>query len=159
MRTRRDAQKDEGQSGYGLVEMLVVLAIIATSLAGSLYMAGGFKRGQRAMDAAMQVEQAMRRARAAAVSTGQVQRISIDLVEPSAKLEGDEQLIVKDVKLAALVGRELAPSPAQVDILFWPDGHSTGLSLTLTGMRGNVARLDVNWLTGLTRIEDISGGK
>ena len=140
------------QSGFTLIEMLVVLAIIAGISAVSF---GAFSNARsRSLDTvAAEMGRLFNGARLKSISTRSQVRVDVDLSQNRVSIAGTLHLLdlSKDIDLRLKTGRELASSQYQGAILFYPDGSSSGAEIELS-KAGKVAVVKVAWLTGITSI-------
>jgi general secretion pathway protein H len=148
--------KTKPADGFTLVELMVVLAIAAL-MAGVVMTAG-----VRMFDT-MQYRDAVRKLSNAA-STARYQAITkgkpVDLVmEPEAgrfqiKLAGqataagEMSSLGGDLEFSMISAREVSPGRGLAAIRFYPDGGSTGGSISVQRSNGNGVRLRVDWLLG-----------
>ncbi len=123
--------KNPAESGFTLIEMLVVIAVMGLILL--MITSFGPPRSHRleAQAAAQNVAQAMRAARGRAISEGQ-----------------NAALILPPLP-AWLAVKILAP---QGGIVFAPDGSASGGAVALQG-GGQDELISTDWLTGAVKIE------
>jgi general secretion pathway protein H len=137
--------------GFTLVEMLVVLAIMAVTVAVSLPFVR--KSGDvRSLEATAQLIAArLRQTQAESVGTNSERFFKIDLknatlLEPKYALPGGTNLHIETAE-GQIIG-DLAA------IRFFADGSSTGGKITLN--RGdNKIELDINWLDGAVMLAKV----
>ena len=155
----RAMQRFSAAAGFTLIEVLVVMAIIATAfalIAGALV---GAMPGQQLREASGRIAAEMRATRARAIATGEDQSFTLDTQArewrsgPSDGGDARRSGRLDDaLDLGATVAREEQPGPGVAAIRFFADGSSTGGRIVLR--RGDAAwRVDVNWLTGGVRVE------
>lgn len=141
----------EAWAGFTLVEMLVVLAILAATLALSLPFARGSGDAWNLEAAAQTVAARLRETQSSAIFNNATQALSIDLthglfLDPvfvipkgvTMKITTAENEIVSDV----------------VSIRFFADGGSSGGKITLS-KGGETQELAINWLTGAVVITKV----
>lgn len=147
MRHRR-ARPSACQRGVSLLEMLLVVALLAiASLLAAAAFSGGFK-GMQLRSAAKEVAANLRYTRARAISTGQMQRFTINPVAHAWHgANGREGEIPEALTVSFIGARELQPSQDEGAIVFFNDGASSGgrVQLSIEDAAWNV---DVSWLTG-----------
>ena len=139
-------------SGFSLLEMLVVMALVAAmSVLAAAAITGGFT-GMRLQSNAKEVAAQLRFTRAQAIATGRPQRFVIDPAAhtwqaPNAR-RGD---IPPKFGVAFIGAREVQPSRGEGAILFFPDGASTGGRVQLSAQDA-AWNVDVAWLTGEVKL-------
>lgn len=136
------------QSGFSLVEILVVLVMIAllfSLVGGSLY------RNLDAVEirrAGKSVVNALRHTRAQAIVHREEQFLEVDIEARSYHAPGrDPEVLPEDVEITLRTASMDIVNDRRGRIRFYPDGSSTGGEITL--MAGSkVWRVRVAWLTG-----------
>lgn len=150
------------RSGFSLLELLLVVAVMAAALALLGGAVVGALPGQQLREASGRLAAELRATRARAVATGQHQAFQLDPAErrwSSGPVDGPPRRQgewPEALELAATVAREVQPGPEQAAILFFADGSSTGGRIVLS--RDAAAwRIEVAWLTGAVRVERGAG--
>jgi general secretion pathway protein H len=146
-------QQGTSQSGFTLIEMIVVLVVLGLVL--GLVMARGPLRSPalEAGAAAREVAQALRLGRSRAIALDRPVSVSLDVVAHDVRIDGGPvQALPRgvDISVASLTGEALA---GRVVVLsFAPDGSASGARIDLReqGFRRGVA---VDWLTGRVRVD------
>ncbi|WP_217568742.1 GspH/FimT family pseudopilin [Mesorhizobium sp. GbtcB19] len=149
MRTFAAAPEREGEAGFTLIEMMVVLAIIAVVAAIA---APGIVQRYRSqsLDALSgEIVARIRMSRTVAIATARPQQIVIDLGGRTIRF-GDRPVLdlPADVKMTVTTGRETVADGRQAALTFLPDGSSSGVEIDLR-RGGQAAHIEVSWLTGL----------
>jgi general secretion pathway protein H len=136
------------ESGFTLVEIVVVIALIAgaTALTAGLLNAG--LPGQQLRGAARELAAQMRFARAQAIVTGEAQVLTLDANKHAwTAPHGRHGEINDKIEIIAVGARDDAAGEGVATYRFFPDGASTGGHVRLR--RGDAEwRVDVAWLTG-----------
>lgn len=135
------------QTGFTLIEVLVVLVILALTMA-LVVPAIGKGRGANLEDVARDVQISLRKARAEAVLRQRSSAVLVDVRARTYRLEHepDEMTIAQPIAVTASVASsELHGSMA--GIRFFPDGSSTGGFVRLS-IGGSSTKVEVDWLTG-----------
>jgi general secretion pathway protein H len=148
--------KRSGQSGFTLVELMVVLAIIA--LAFAVVTPNLRSRSSDVRDEAARVSALLRLARTEAIFANEERTASLDLTSHVLSLDGGDKAIQlsPDMRISVLTARDDAVSGDVAAIRFLPDGQSSGGAITLENARGS-AQVKINWLTGAVHIAPRSG--
>lgn len=142
--------------GFTLIELMVALALgallagLATPMAMRMYESMQYREAVRGLGAAASG------ARYRAITSG----LAMDLmVEPTTTRyavvaaetpfsETETKNVGDDLRIQMVSARELTSSPGIGVIRFYPDGSSTGGSITLWRPGGDGMRLRVDWLLG-----------
>lgn len=143
------------QSGFSLLEVIVVITIIALSYTLLPKMVFSGVSGAELRSNARAVATGLRRARDAAINTKREAVMSINLENREFTLPNDakrHKLNEKlDVKLFTSEADQISDKVGM--IRFYPDGSSNGGRVTVAaGERG--FEIDVDWLTGHVTIKD-----
>ena len=157
MRMRR-LSSDRLQSGFSLMEMLLVMALIAIASLLAVSAFGGGMQGIKLHAGAKDMAAQLRFARAVAISSGQPQDVVID---PQARRwEGakgrsgdlpDGGEIVFTGARASQFAQEGAGANGKGLVRFFPDGAATGGRVRMLA-NGGGWDVDVGWLTGEVRV-------
>jgi general secretion pathway protein H len=136
------------QSGFTLIEMIVVIAILGLTLALIGFKLTPVSPAAHARAAAEEISGALRSARGAAVMGNRSVTFTLDLSPPGYRWGGGSfKPLPGDVSLALLTGRDLVNSNTQGRIRFDPDGGSSGGRVTING-GGQVWMVGIDWLSG-----------
>ena len=136
-------------SGFTLVELLVVLAILALALAVIPPSLTGAVDSARFKSTQRDLVSALRYARSRAVNSQQAASVNINVKQGTMQVVGRQRTlsIPDDVALTLVTAQREQLSAYEGAIRFYPDGSSTGGQVHLR--RGEqVFVIDVNWLTG-----------
>lgn len=143
------------ESGFTLVELVVVLAIAAALLAIAPMALQRYRESADYRGTLRTMAAGLAEARRAAVTGGRVVAFSVDLdgrrfgVEGQPARELPESLTVR----ATVAETELLDNVAR--IRFYPGGNATGGSIELVRASGTGARLRTDWLDGRVSIEEL----
>lgn len=145
----RNSQRQHCSSaGFTLVELIVVIAIIATITA--LTIPAIMRPSERFVlkQTVDEIRASLKLTRSAAITTGREQVFMIDLHQRSyGSATIKEQHFPESIEAALKVAEPERSSASRGGIRFFPDGSSTGGELTLS-INARQARLCVHWLTG-----------
>jgi len=137
-------------SGFTLLELLVVLAIVSVVL-GTLVLARPSAVGARINAAARGVVATLRLARAEAIARNTETTVSVD--------PGTGVIVFSHGKWQLPAGAQVTVTFAETErtaaggsLRFYPDGQSSGGEINLR-LEGRLARVTVSWLTGEARID------
>lgn len=142
--------------GLSLLELLVVVALVATLAGIGAMVVGRAMPGQQLRNAAREVAGELRFTRAQALATGREQVFRLDVQARQWRSAGKRSgELPAEIELIATTARGEQPARTEAVVRFFPGGASTGGRIVLR--RGDAAwRVDVAWLTGevtLTRGE------
>jgi general secretion pathway protein H len=136
------------QSGYTLVEMLVVLVLLGMATAISLPYATSSGQAQKLDATASQLAALFRQAQTLAYVTNKVVKVSFErdsrkwLVNDGApQLQLDQSLTITALTVEGQVSEKL------ISYQFFPVGGSSGGRVVLEANKNKVT-VDLNWLTG-----------
>lgn len=143
---------DRRPSGFSLLEMLLVVALIAVaSTLAAMALTGGLD-GMRLRSSAKEIAAQLRYTRAQAIATGQPQRFVVEPREHRWRAPNDKRGRIPESLAVSFTGAREAQSRAgEGGILFFPDGGSTGGRVQLQAQQA-AWRVDVAWLTGEVKL-------
>jgi general secretion pathway protein H len=151
-----DARAATGRTaaGFTLLELLVVLAILASAVIIAIPLAGPRHSSSLLRSAALEVAAALRASRASAIRSNVEKTFIFDAVARQYWLEGVESRQKVPDQLAADL---VIPSVEQIGsavgrFRFYPDGSSSGGQIIL-GLGGTTEVVVVDWLTGNAQIK------
>lgn len=151
MKAHRIAIRPSDAAGFSLVEMLVVLAIVSIIAGISAVSLQQIRNGKLPYRYAGDIAESMTALRYRALNTGRIQTADID-IEGKTISDTERRLRIvlpKTWALSVTIGRELAQVETVPQIMFHPDGTSSGAQIILRDPAGETAYVRVNWLTGL----------
>jgi len=146
-----------GQRGFTLVELLVVLVIaaLALSLVGTSISRN--ISGAEMRNAARKVAASLRYTRTQAILTKSEQVFLVDTEKRTFKAAGrPEEELPEGMNVELNTARSELTSETAGGIRFYPDGGSTGGNVRLEA-NGRVYRVNVTWLTGEASLERSDG--
>ena len=149
-------------AGFTLLEILVVLAIIATATLLAMAAFSGGTRGMQLHSAAKEMAAQLRFARAVAISTGEPQDVVIDprgrswrgAKGRSGSLPGEGEVVFTGASGAQFA--DAADDDGKGVVRFFPDGAATGGRVRLLA-NGAGWDVDVRWLTGEVVVRRVRG--
>ena len=150
--TRQRRHGTRRASGFTLLEILLVLALVAAaSLLAAGVLTGGID-GLRLRSSAKEIAAQLRFTRTQALATGAPQQFLIDphahTWEAPKRRHGS---IPAKLGVLFIGARETQPSAGVGAIVFFPDGASTGGRVQLQAKQA-AWNIDVAWLTGEVRV-------
>jgi general secretion pathway protein H len=145
--TGRSKRSRKAESGFTLLELMAVLAVLAFAATLFLPRAGGARDRVVLRAAALDVASAARTARTAALRSNRAQLLSIDSEARRYWIEGVRH--PHRVPSGVALSLETPLSDGEPGIGFRPDGSATGGKVRLSAP-GASAVIEVDWLTGRT---------
>ncbi len=136
-------------SGFTILELLVVLAIIAIAYAvAAPYVSTGVT-GAELKASARQLAAGLRKARSEAVAHRHDAVLTVDVESRQFQLSGDPQIykLPQSVAVKLFTAQSELVNGSTGSIRFFADGGSTGGRITVSAKARNYD-VDVNWLTG-----------
>ncbi|WP_240906189.1 GspH/FimT family pseudopilin [Thermomonas sp. HDW16] len=151
-------------SGFSLLEMLLVMALIAAASLLAVAAFGGGMQGMKLRAGAKDVAAQMRFARAVAISSGQSQDVIIDprarrwqgAKGRSGNLPEVGEIVFTGARAEQFAAVELEGGKGA--IRFFPDGAATGGRVRML-VNGGGWDVDVGWLTGEVRMSRVQASR
>lgn len=140
-------------SGFSLLEMILVMALIAAASLLALAAFGSGMQGMKLRAGAKDVASQLRFARAVAISSGQPQDVIIDPAArqwQGAKGRSGDLPAMGEVIFTGARASQFQPgddNDAKGTVRFFPDGAATGGRVRMLA-NGGGWDVDVGWLTG-----------
>jgi general secretion pathway protein H len=140
------------ETGFTLIELVVVIAILGLALAliaehGPMRSAALTGKG-----AAADLAQGLRETRARAIAENRPVGLTVDIANHRWNIAGrPAQPLPPDFAVSVLTAEGEARDENVAEIAFEPDGSSTGGRIALTGGERKYD-VDVDWLTGNVRL-------
>ena len=147
-------------SGFSLLEMILVMALIAAASLLAVSAFGNGMQGVKLRAGAKDVAAQMRFARAVAISSGEPQDVIIDPKArrwQGAKGRSGKLPDVGDIVFTGARATQFAPDDKNAGkgtVRFFPDGAATGGRVRLLA-NGGGWDIDVGWLTGDVRVKRV----
>ena len=146
-------------SGFSLLEMLLVMALVAAASLLAVSAFGGGMQGMKLRAGAKDIAAQMRFARAVAISSGQPQDVVID---PQARrwegAKGRSGKLPDGGEIVFTGAREVQPEGGKGAVRFFPDGAATGGRVRMLA-NGGGWDVDVGWLTGEVRVSRVQASR
>ncbi|MER2603743.1 MAG: GspH/FimT family pseudopilin [Candidatus Competibacter phosphatis] len=141
------------QRGFTLMEVLVALVIGVLLVALTPPLLSGMSDATELRGAARQLAAGLRNARNEAVTRQQEAALLLDLAGRRFAVSGDarEVTLPNSVELHLYTAQSEVLDREKGRIRFFPDGSSTGGSITVSGPK-LAYRVNVDWLTGAIAI-------
>jgi len=139
-------------AGFSLIEMLVVLAIVSVVAGITAISVQQVRNAKSPYTFARNVSESMTALRYRAMNTGRIQTSEINIEQKTfSDTTGKASIAIpRTWTLTVTIGRQIAQPKTVPNIMFLPDGTSSGADITLREPGGQAAYVRVNWLTGLT---------
>ncbi|MEM1190638.1 MAG: prepilin-type N-terminal cleavage/methylation domain-containing protein [Pseudomonadota bacterium] len=135
------------RSGFSLVELLAVLAIIGFLVAVAAPASVGFYRNTQERQAIRETMQVLASARERAMTGAQIVDVRVYPQQKRIETDRGTYRYPDSVSLVGRGSRELNEEQAAV-IRFYPDGSSSGGGVDIQRSAGAVTHVDVDWLLG-----------
>jgi general secretion pathway protein H len=150
----RDDREAGRQSGFTLIEMIVVLVVLGLTLGLVLGRGPMHSSALDARMAAREMAQTLRLARSRAIALNRPIAVSLDIAARAVRIDGSPyQALPRAVGVTATTSTGEAIAGRVVAIRFAPDGSSSGARIAL-GEGGFVRLIVVDWLTGRVSVDD-----
>ena len=121
--------------GFTLIEMAMVLLIIAIGSALVVPMIEGGFDSREVRRAARQLAATMHYCRGEAVSVGKPQELVIVQAPNTISTSGGRSAVLSDRAVIEQIRGAFEPAPGVAQILFYPNGATTGADVTLVSRR------------------------
>ncbi|MEO8247950.1 MAG: GspH/FimT family pseudopilin [Burkholderiales bacterium] len=144
-------------TGFTLVELLVVFAILALLIAVVPIAFGKLRESAQYRDTVRSMISDMRTARLRAMTYGAPVLFSVDLAQRRYGIEGAPLHALPDaLSMRATVANQELSAGQIAAIRFLPSGGATGGSVDVLRPAGSGVRLRVDWLFGRVEQESLS---
>lgn len=154
-RRRMVAADKRLQTGFTLLEMLIVLAIAGTVLATLVPSFGPAIARAQLSSATRDIASALRYCRGQAMLKGQDALFELNINKHFYQVSGRPKVyaLPADIELGLYTTSSETIDEGKGRIRFFPDGSATGGRVTLIAHK-QTRVIDVNWLTGEVKISD-----
>jgi general secretion pathway protein H len=140
-------------SGFTLIEILAVIALIAVAVTVTAFSLHGLDRGNL-QAAGREVAADLRNTRTVAMVSHRAQWFTVDLRAGTFTApRRDPRHFPTGTAVHVTSAAEDATAAGVARIRFFPDGSSTGGNIVLD-LGGHNVRVDVDWLTGAVTVRD-----
>lgn len=144
----RVGQVGDGEAGFTLLEMIVVLAIIGLALALVVPNIGQGPGRYAVASTARDIAGALRLARDRAITQDRTVQFIAEQSAFSVNGDGDLQRVPRGIALGVVgAEREEEPNGRTDTIRFFPDGSSSGGRIDVTGAAAHYS-VSIEWLNG-----------
>ena len=153
------------QRGFTLMELMVVFAIAALIVGVSVPFTARLFDTMQYRDAVRQISAAATSARYQAITSGQAvdlvlspdsRSYSVNPAINSISLDRNQmETLADDLRMEVISAREVSPGGGLAAIRFYPQGSSTGGSVSVLRASGEGVRLRVDWLLGRVTQESL----
>jgi general secretion pathway protein H len=149
MTRRRGLVSSTAESGFSLVEMLVVLSILSITLVALVPFAGSGRQSGHLDQAAREVALALRNTRASAINTNKDATFTLDASAGFYWSDANNKQMALPKKLAVAI---VPNNNLQGQIHFFPDGSASGGTIQLRDLNHSYL-IQVEALSGRIRID------
>lgn len=146
------------QRGFTLMELMAVFAIAALVVGVSIPFTARLFDTMQYRDAVREITAAATSARYQAITSGQpmdlvlypdIRGYSVNPASNSTNVDRDRmETLADDLRMEVISAREVSPGGGLAAIRFYPQGSSTGGSVSVLRASGEGVRLRVDWLLG-----------
>ena len=142
-------RQQPGDSGFTLLEMLVVLAIVSMTIAAATISIRGSGGAVRLQPLAVLVAADLKLARADAILQNRPVEVAFDAAKHAYQIQGHRSAVTlpRTIGFTLMTPAEFRRNADRAHLIFFADGSSTGGHVTLTNNRLAIT-LAVDWLTG-----------
>ncbi|UTF59831.1 GspH/FimT family pseudopilin [Gilvimarinus sp. DA14] len=144
-------------SGFTLLELMVALAIAAVLMAAAVPAANKMYASMQYRGAVAEVKSMLEAGRYQASTTGDTTVMLIKPKERKLTVGSRSEVLPNSITIDVISAAELRPDSDTAAIQFYPDGSSSGGTITLTRNTGQAVTLSIGWLLG--EVEQISAIK
>lgn len=144
--------RNAGDSGFTLLEVLIVLALLSLATATAIVWAPGAFDRVALERTASRIERELTRLGAQAATTGQDQIAAIDVstMPPTLRVGAEIMAIDSDTELRWVAAQEAGSDDERAMIIFFGSGGASGGTIALNRNISRVA-IEVDWLTASIR--------
>jgi len=140
-----------GNSGFTLLELLVVLTMASLMLAVALPRFAALLPGAELKSYSRQTAALLRLARSQAIASGEEVRLELDSDARYSRITGQKKPSFWPEQIAVSFD-DIANAPG-TGLVFYPDGSTSGGTLQIAGHQRHY-RIEVHWLTGRINLHD-----
>jgi general secretion pathway protein H len=158
LNAQRSTPRAQRASGFTLIELMVVFALIALIVGLTPIMFDRLMDSVRYRDTVRAALTDLRSARQLAQTRGSQVRFAVDLQARTFGVDGGQTTRVPEPleMRAVMAAQETGANGNNMSILFLPDGGASGGSLDLIRPSGQGVRLRVDWFTGRIEQEPVA---
>ncbi|WP_312408654.1 GspH/FimT family pseudopilin [Rhizobium sp.] len=148
------------EDGFGMIEMLVVLAIVGIMFSIALPSLRPH-RSETPIQMAQKVFSLAQETRLAAIKSNEARSISVSVGDRTigGQVRGNPVKVPKELDFVVTFGRGNEEATEDARITFFPTGGSTGGRITFRQNGADKAAVAVNWLTGAISLDQAPAPK